>query len=660
MDSREAERTLIAGSLPSSDVNPPPIAHDASGLEQHVLRDFLVQLHDGAFIAERIRTEPVDFRIVSANPAFETHTGIELTPGTTLRTLLPEIDNAILDTYVRVMETSRSERFTTQAIDRHFEVEAIPAGVPERIVVIFRDVTAQHQAASAMRESQERQAFLLSLSDALRAEADPRAVERIALEMLAEQLSTDRAYITTSDYGKGETEVPVEVRRDDLPPLVGVFSHAEYPESARLVNEGTFVVHDVEGDTSLSDVNRRSFEAIRISAVIGVGLRKGSGDIFWTLAVATSAPRCWSRSEILLMEEAAERIWAAVARAQAEAELSQGAERLRLGAEVARFGLWDWDLATGAVTWSDEHFRMQGYAVGEVVPSYEAWAARVHPDDLAATEAAITHARDARVDFAREFRSRHPDGSIHWLSARGRFFHDASGTPVRMIGAMLETTERRQWEEHQKVLVAELQHRTFNLMGVVRMLADATIRSSASLQDFREKFRDRIAVLARVQRLLSRLDERSRTTFDELLRGELDSVGAFQSGRQVNLEGPRGVPLRSSSVQMLAMAIHELATNAVKYGALRQSGARLGVTWRVIEEDDGRPWLHVAWRESGVAMPASDCPQGTGQGRELIERALPYQLQARTTYELAQDGVHCTIAVPASALKLEEVAHAAT
>ena len=107
--------------------------------------------------------------------------------------------------------------------------------------------------------------------------------------------------------------------------------------------------------------------------------------------------------------------------------------------------------------------------------------------------------------------------------------------------------------------------------------------------------------------------------------------------------------LRSSTVQPLALAIHELITNAVKYGALKDPDGHLHVRWHCQPDDDGRPWLHVDWRETGVTMPDDDAPApGGGAGRELIERALPYQFGARTTYALTPDGVHCTVAMPIS------------
>lgn len=332
--------------------------------------------------------------------------------------------------------------------------------------------------------------------------------------------------------------------------------------------------------------------------------------------------------------------------------LERSEERLRSAAEVGRLGLWDWDVRTGEVHWSDEHFRMEGYAVGEVSPSYETWTQRIHPEDRAATEEALRHAMAAKAEYVREFRVVHPDGSVHWLAGRGRFFYDDDGAPVRMIGAMVDTTDQRVLQQRLELLVAELQHRTRNLIAVVRSVADKTIRRADNLAHFRESFCDRLDALARVQGLLSRLDEYERVSFDELIRSELDAAGAIDDAAgRVTLEGPDGVRLRSSTVQTLAMALHELMTNAAKYGALSQAGGHLAIAWSVKDRaEDGRPWLHIDWRESGVTMPATElAPRGTGQGRELIERALPYQLKAETGYKLESDGVHCTIRIPISA-----------
>jgi two-component sensor histidine kinase len=121
------------------------------------------------------------------------------------------------------------------------------------------------------------------------------------------------------------------------------------------------------------------------------------------------------------------------------------------------------------------------------------------------------------------------------------------------------------------------------------------------------------------------------------------------------LDGPKGVVLRSNSVQALAMALHELPTNAVKHGALGRTSGHLHVRWRV-QAENGSPRILVDWKESGVKTAQTrDEPRGAGNGRRLIEDALPYQFGTRTTFAIEQDGVHCTIALPLSGPQIEEI-----
>jgi two-component sensor histidine kinase len=205
-------------------------------------------------------------------------------------------------------------------------------------------------------------------------------------------------------------------------------------------------------------------------------------------------------------------------------------------------------------------------------------------------------------------------------------------------------------EERLQAVVAELQHRTRNLISIVGTIATGTLRTSKTFDDFRTTFQDRLEVLGRAQGLLFRTHEGGRVTFDELINTELAAqcVQVKENG-PVTLDGPKGVPLRSRTVQSLAMALHELMTNAVKYGALKQGNGHLTIRWRQETLAKGKPWIHLDWKESGVEMPPLNAkPQGGGQGRELIERVLPYQFDAQTSFAMEPDGVHCTISLPAS------------
>jgi len=206
----------------------------------------------------------------------------------------------------------------------------------------------------------------------------------------------------------------------------------------------------------------------------------------------------------------------------------------------------------------------------------------------------------------------------------------------------------REREDRLATVLAEFQHRTRNLLTVVSSIADNTMRKSDTFADFAASYHDRLRALGRVQGLLLRQQRGDRVTFDELIEDELAALSVDGGDRgRVTLDGPKGVGLVSGTVQTLALAVHELTTNALKYGALKQPNGHLTIRWRQeISAERGEPWLHVDWKESGVEVPTS--VGGTGQGRELIEGALPYQFGARTTFALEADGVHCTISLPVS------------
>jgi PAS domain S-box-containing protein len=134
-------------------------------------------------------------------------------------------------------------------------------------------------------------------------------------------------------------------------------------------------------------------------------------------------------------------------RKQAEEALRQQEERLRLALEAAKMAAWDWHVPSGAVIWNDMHFRMMGYEPGEVQPSYQAWANRVHPDDVESVLKRIQECMAGQIVYTTEFRTRWPDGTVRWLEARGDTEYSANNEPQRQYGVMLDITERKQAEE---------------------------------------------------------------------------------------------------------------------------------------------------------------------------------------------------------------------
>ncbi|WP_255329435.1 CheR family methyltransferase [Paracoccus albicereus] len=342
-------------------------------------------------------------------------------------------------------------------------------------------------------------------------------------------------------------------------------------------------------------------------------------------------------------------------RIKADEALAQSEGRTRALIEGVPQLIWR-AVGKGYWTWaSPQWVAFTGQA--EADSHGEGWLDMVHPDDRGAAETAWQEASD-RSAFRADYRifNAH-EGRYRWFQTRATAVRDDNGEIVEWLGTSTDVDDLRQMQERQQVLVAELQHRTRNLLAVVRSMTDKFARSSKDLEEFRERFGDRLEALSRVQGLLSRLDDADRVTFDELIRTELAALDG--SANEVEIDGPSGVRLRSSSVQTLALAIHELATNAVKYGALSQPDARLRISWHVEQAStSGQPWLHIDWHERGVVLDKELSGKiGAGHGRELIEKALPYQLNAKTTYELLPDGVHCTIAIRASSTVQEDVSH---
>ena len=276
------------------------------------------------------------------------------------------------------------------------------------------------------------------------------------------------------------------------------------------------------------------------------------------------------------------------------------------------------------------------------------WLEAIHPEDRPGIRAAWASAA-ANAGFSYEGRIRNgATGKYRHFQTQAVPVRTPVGTVLEWLGTCTDVEDLFQLREQQSVLVGELQHRTRNLMAVVQAVVMRTLRGSGSLAEFRSRVSHRLDALARVQGLLSRRG-RQRVAFDALLREELSAhvdLDGEGKGAQVTTSGPSDVPLESSLVQTFALALHELATNAVKYGALSNPTGKLAVTWDVDTTGPGEPRLNVDWLETGVEMPdPDDRPKGGGYGRELIERALPYQLGAATTYRFTDDGVHCTINV---------------
>jgi len=209
------------------------------------------------------------------------------------------------------------------------------------------------------------------------------------------------------------------------------------------------------------------------------------------------------------------------------------------------------------------------------------------------------------------------------------------------VVTFVDITALTRAEDRQRLLLAELQHRVRNTLAVVRSIARRTAETSTTVEDYSMHLEGRLSALARTQSLVTR-DPARGVDLEFLIAEELLAYHAQEGEQVVRISGPR-VALRPKAAESLGLAFHELATNAVKYGALAQRGGRVKVTWTV-EEGDG-PVLILHWEESGVLIP-SGVERRRGFGTELLERALNFELGAKTTLDFAPDGLRCTLEMP--------------
>jgi PAS domain S-box-containing protein len=321
---------------------------------------------------------------------------------------------------------------------------------------------------------------------------------------------------------------------------------------------------------------------------------------------------------------------------EAEAQLRQSEERFRLLATNIPQLVFR-SQADGNRTWPSPQW-ISFTGLDEQHSLGLGWLDAIHEDDRVETLEAWNRARELGEYHVAHRVRRNSDGEYRWHQTRARPI-DSEVYTADWVGTMTDVHDMRGLQDRQQVLIAELQHRTRNLLGIVHSIAAQTLKSNTSLEAFGADFAGRLRALGRVQGLLSHSDVDLRALVHAELSAHADSE---VMSNKIRIEGP-GVALPAATAQALGLALHELATNAVKYGALSQAPAQLRVSWRM-ETSEDRPMVALDWIEQRVAMSAE--PRKRGFGTELIEKALPYQLSVATKLEFRPDGIHCAIKAP--------------
>jgi PAS domain S-box-containing protein len=249
--------------------------------------------------------------------------------------------------------------------------------------------------------------------------------------------------------------------------------------------------------------------------------------------------------------------------------------------------------------------------------------------------------RGATAPFEKEYLRK--DGSKIWILCAPKLL-DAN----QAVEFVLDVTARRRAEERQRLsehhlqrLFAELQHRVRNTLAIVRSIARRTAESSQTIEELDMHLQGRLAAFSRVQALVTRNPDHG-VDLTGLVEEELRAHAA-REGNGLVIEGPE-VELTPRAAETISLAIHELATNAVKYGALSSANGTLSIGWERSAEN-GSEWLYFRWQEGGLDRPLEDSGE-RGFGFELLERRLPYDLRATTELEFAREGLRFAMRMP--------------
>jgi PAS domain S-box-containing protein len=323
-------------------------------------------------------------------------------------------------------------------------------------------------------------------------------------------------------------------------------------------------------------------------------------------------------------------------RKRAEAALRESEERLRLSNEAAGIGTFTVDLETNCARYSPEAAAIFGFP-GIQTASVEAAFSRVHRDDKAWVrkqyEGAASGTNTGQVKM--DFRFVRPGGEVRWMTWIGRAdFRDDQygGKPFRILGCCLDITERKRQEDKIRLLLHEVNHRSNNLLTLVQAVARQTL--AVNLQDFLDRFEKRIEALSASHDLLVK-NAWQGVDLNELVRSQL---AHFEDliGPRIKLDGPL-LFVSAPAAQAIGMALHELATNAGKYGALANRTGQVKIKWSLDHAEAGKETFVISWREEGGSAVAK--PNRSGFGSTVIGSLAEASLNAKVDLDFAVSGL---------------------
>jgi PAS domain S-box-containing protein len=314
-------------------------------------------------------------------------------------------------------------------------------------------------------------------------------------------------------------------------------------------------------------------------------------------------------------------------------QLLQSEQRRSLALAAGNMGSWDWDRATGICLWDEGQYRIFGVEPHSFAVTPENVRTLIHPDDWHNLQIGFECMSRELHAHQLEFRARRSDGQTRWCVGSAAATVDEDNRVMRVSGVTFDITDRKEAEERQALLAREVDHRAKNALALVQSILRLT--RAKNLPTYITAVEGRINALSRAHAVLSQSRWQGAN-----LRGLIDEeLAPYRVGNleKIKAVGPE-VFLQPAAAQTLALAIHELATNAAKYGALSSISGRLQLSWLL---KDGK--LIFDWRESGG--PATKPPNRKGFGTRIILASIERQLRGRVDFDWRPEGLHCVFSV---------------
>lgn len=597
-------------------------AFDESGMRYHALFEALDQ---GFCIIELIyddRNRVVDYVFVEINSVFEAQTGLHGAIGKSIRALRPQQDDYGLEVYGRVASTGEPTRFEHEitALGRWYDVFAYRIGNPERrrVAVLLDDITERKLAEDARRESEER----------LRQVQEAARIGSFEFDRRTNKAITSPEYLEL--YG-----LPQD--------LSGFFSYEDW---ISLVHPADRQRVEAETRAAVSDPARHQLDyEFRIH-------RADNGDMRWITARTKLIRDARGRFQRSLGAQ-----WDVTAERDTEAALRESQERYRSFIAHSSEGIWllEFDPPLDASLPLEEQVELI-YRNGHFVECNDAMAEMYgleRAEDLIgrtldfSLPSSDPEARDFLAGAIRSGYSLTGVESVERDAAGNRKYFDNSMTGIvedgylkRLWGIQRDITDRKQAEDQRTLLIHELNHRVKNTLATVQSIASQTLRNAPTMRDAKDALEGRLIALARAHDVLTRENWEGA----ELKEIVTQAVAPFASRGEdrLHLKGPE-IRLSPRMALALAMALQELATNAVKYGALANATGEVRVSWDVVPAEPS-PRLHLRWEESGG--PPVEPPGRRGFGSRLIERSLSQELNGIARIEFHPAGIVCTVDAP--------------